>query len=250
MIPLGRPFLIALQFLTRLPVPTGVAPEPQELGRSLLWYPLVGFLIGLCLALLAEGLADAPSLLRAALLLCAWVYVTGGMHLDGLADSADAWAGGLGDRERMLAIMKDPAAGPAGVVAVVVVLLVKLAALEALVSRGAWEPLLLVPGLARSKLPLLFLTTPYVRPRGLGSALAAHLPRRAAAPVIGLSAVAAIVVGGGAGVLLVLTGASVFLAFRAWMLRLLGGATGDTAGALVEISEVTGLLAASLYIDE
>lgn len=75
--------------------------------------------------------------MRAALLLVFWVLATGALHLDGLADSADAWVGGLGDRERTLAIMKDPCCGPAAVVALVVVLLVKFAALAQHLPRRA-----------------------------------------------------------------------------------------------------------------
>lgn len=105
-----RAFLVALQFLTRLPVRLRAAPSEEELGRSLLFYPLVGLLIGMLLTTLAMAISAAgiSDLLGAALVLAAWVVLTGGLHLDGLADSADAWSGGRGDRERTLAIMKDP----------------------------------------------------------------------------------------------------------------------------------------------
>lgn len=106
------PLLIALQFLTRLPVRLPGMPEPQQIGRSLLFYPLVGALLGLLLLGLEWLLGDTALLLKAALLLAAWVALSGGLHLDGLADTADAWVGGYGDRERTLAIMKDRAAAP------------------------------------------------------------------------------------------------------------------------------------------
>jgi adenosylcobinamide-GDP ribazoletransferase len=103
-----RPFLVALQFLTRLPVHMPEPPDEREIGQSLLYYPLVGLLLGLMLAALAWAMRDGSSMLHAALLLAMWVLMTGGLHLDGLADSADAWVGGQGSRERTLAIMKDP----------------------------------------------------------------------------------------------------------------------------------------------
>ncbi|WP_372867942.1 adenosylcobinamide-GDP ribazoletransferase, partial [Pseudomonas sp.] len=121
--------LIALQFLTRLPVRLAAMPSAQETGRSLLWYPVVGLLIGLLLLGVHYLLGDAPALLQAALLLVIWVGLSGGLHLDGLADSADAWAGGFGDRERTLAIMKDPRSGPMAVVVLVLLLLLKFVAL-------------------------------------------------------------------------------------------------------------------------
>ena len=117
------PFWIALQFLSSLPIRLSGMPAPQELGRSLLCYPLVGALFGLLLWGLNGLLGNAPLMLHAALLLTAWVLLSGGLHLDGLADSADAWLGGFGDRERTLSIMKDPRSGPIAVVTLVLVML-------------------------------------------------------------------------------------------------------------------------------
>lgn len=105
------PFWIALQFLSSLPIILPGMPKPQELGRSLLFYPLVGVLFGAVLWGVSALLAGIPLMLHAALLLTVWVLLSGGLHLDGLADSADAWLGGFGDRERTLTIMKDPRSG-------------------------------------------------------------------------------------------------------------------------------------------
>ena len=89
------PFWIALQFLSSLPIRLPGMPQPQELGRSLLFYPLVGLLFGVLLWGLNQVLQGTPLLLHAALLLTAWVLLSGGLHLDGLADSADACFGGF-----------------------------------------------------------------------------------------------------------------------------------------------------------
>jgi adenosylcobinamide-GDP ribazoletransferase len=180
-----QPFLIALQFLTCLPVRLRGMPEPQQIGRSLLYYPLVGLLLGGMLCLLGMALGNAAPPLKAALLLAAWVWLTGALHLDGLADSADAWLGGFGDRERTLAIMKDPCSGPVAVAVLVLVLLLKFVALWTLLEQGNPWVLLAVPLLGRSAMLGLFLTTPYVRPGGLGQALAEHMPRSEAAGGVG-----------------------------------------------------------------
>lgn len=238
-----RAFLIAVQFLTRFPVHLAGMPDDRDLGRSLLYYPLVGLSIGMALAALAWITADTPPLLRAALVLAAWVLASGALHLDGLADSADAWVGGLGDRTRTLAIMKDPNCGPMGVVALVLVLLLKFAALEALLARGAWLPLLFVPLLGRTAIPALFLTTPYVRPGGLGDAMARCLPRRAAMAVVLVAITGLPAALGWSGMGPLLAGLAVFAVLRELMIRRLGGTTGDTAGALVEVLETTVLLA-------
>lgn len=237
--------LIALQFLTRIPVSLADKPTPEQIGRSLLCYPLVGLLIGGSLFALQQLLDSAPPMLQAALLLAAWVGLSGGLHLDGLADSADAWAGGFGDRERTLAIMQDPRSGPIAVVVLVLLLLLKFVALAALLEAGAGLALLLVPWLARALLPLLLLTTPYVRVGGLGQALAEHLPRRQL-PWVLVAHAAALLLFGWAGVLAVLVAAVLFVWLRRLMLQRLGGTTGDTAGALLELAECGVLVALAL----
>lgn len=242
-----KPLLLALQFLTRIPMPDiGLLSEAQ-VGRSLLWYPLVGGLLGLLLVLVQQLLhlmLPQQWWVQAALLLVLWVALTGGLHLDGLADSADAWAGGLGDRERTLALMKDPTCGPAAVVWVMLALLLKAALLAALLplladGRSLWLlwPLLL----ARAGVPLLLLTTPYVRPGGLGEALARQLPRRAVVNLLLLLGV----LGAGLGwtaLLPLLLGLALWWGLRHLMLARIGGTTGDTAGALVELLELALLL--------
>src|SRR3989338_1738452 len=139
-------------------------PAPAAVGRSLLSYPLVGLLLGAVLLSAQWALQGQAPALQAALLLILWVGLTGGLHLDGLADSADAWAGGFGDRERTLAIMQDPRSGPIAVVVLVLVLLLKFAALLALIEQQHSVLLIIVPLISRSALLGLFLTTPYVRP--------------------------------------------------------------------------------------
>ncbi|WP_252273973.1 adenosylcobinamide-GDP ribazoletransferase [Pseudomonas subflava] len=243
---LPPPLLIALQFLTRLPVSLPGMPEPAQIGRSLLWYPLVGLLIGGLLLALHGLLGDTPALLQAAILLAVWVGLSGGLHLDGLADTADAWVGGYGDRERTLAIMKDPRSGPIAVVVLLLVLLLKFAAVVVLLERQAWAGLLLAPWLGRALLPLLFLTTAYVRSGGLGAALAEHLPRERLPLLLALHGLAMLLLGFSA-VLALLAAALVFWLLRRAFIARLGGTTGDTAGALLELSECAVLVALALW---
>jgi len=232
------PFWIALQFLSSLPVRLPGMPAPRELGRSLLFYPLVGLLFGLLLWLASLLLQGTPAPLHAAVLLTLWVLLSGALHLDGLADSADAWLGGFGDRERTLQIMKDPRSGPIAVVTLVLVLLLKFCALWVLVEQGIGAPLLLAPMLGRAAMLGLFLCTPYVRPGGLGQALAEHLPRRAAGWVLLGSALFCLVLGGWVVVLAL----AMFAWLRHLICRRLGGTTGDTAGALLELLELAVIL--------
>jgi adenosylcobinamide-GDP ribazoletransferase len=244
---LPLPLLIALQFLTRLPIRLPGMPAPRQLGRSLLWYPLVGLLLGTVLLAAAGLLSGVAVPLAAALLLALWVLASGGLHLDGLADTVDAWVGGYGDRERTLALMKDPCCGPMAVAALVLLLLLKFAALWALLEAGAWAALLLAPLLGRAGVLLLLLGTPYVREGGLGSALAAHVPQRAGWRVL-LASVLACLLAGWAGLLAVAVAAALFVLVRRALLQRLGGTTGDSAGALLELLECGVLVALAVAL--
>lgn len=240
-----QPFLIALQFLTSLPVRLDHMPEPQAVGRSLLYYPLVGLLLGAMLWLVGAVLENASAPLLAALLLTGWVALTGGLHLDGLADSADAWLGGFGDRERTLTIMKDPRSGPIAVVVLVLLLLLKFVALWTLLAADQRLALLLAPLLGRSALLGLFLTTPYVRPGGLGQVLAEQMPRDTSRIVLGGVVLVCLILGSSGWLALTATVGVGWLSRRA-MCRRIGGTTGDTAGALLELVECAVLVVLAL----
>ncbi len=226
---------IALQFLTIIPV-SYVQANDQQLGRSLLFYPLVGLIIGLILSGVIALLPITYSLLSAALLLGAWVLLTGGLHIDGLADSADAWLGGIGSKQRTLDIMKDPTAGPIAVVVLVLTLLLKLALLEIVISSGQTYALIWSLILARTAMPLLFLTTDYVRPNGIGSVLKQSLPETQVKWMLLITTVIALFCLGFTPLLL---GLIVFLLLRYAMEHRLDGFTGDTAGAMVELLEIS-----------
>lgn len=238
-----RAFLLAVQFLTRIPVPVSFAVSDRQLGCSALYYPLIGLLIGGLLFAVAALLGNAPLPLQAALILMLWVAVTGGLHLDGLADCADAWAGGYGNRQRSLEILKDPAAGPVAVTVLIVVLLLKWSALTALLANPAVSILLGPPLLGRTAILYLLCSTAYVRPGGLAQTLTQNLPRRAAAIVATLSLLAGLLLVGpipAASALLL-----VWLVRRLALARL-GGATGDVYGAAVEVVETVVLTALAL----
>ncbi len=241
------PLWIALQFLSSLPIRLPGMPAPEELGRSLLFYPLVGLLFGVILWALNIALAGAPLLLHGALLLTVWVLLSGALHLDGLADSADAWLGGFGDRERTLTIMKDPRSGPIAVVTLVLVLLLKYAALLALIEKHQGMALIIVPLIGRAALLGLFLTTTYVRAGGLGQALADHLPRKTGWQVLAVSAAVCVLIARFNAVVALLLAVVVFIWLRHLMVRRLGGTTGDTAGALLELLEMSVLVGLALF---
>jgi len=232
--------LIALQFLTQIPVTFKQYPDVKVQGGSLIFYPLIGLFIGALLSLSAWLLADSAQLLSAAIILTIWVVITGALHIDGLADSCDAWIGGHGDKKRSLEIMKDPASGPIAVVMVVCLLLLKLAAIHAVLASQNYLLLIAAPLIARSLLPFMLLLTPYVRENGIGAQMVANAPKQH----VYISATIGLVIASLIGSLSVtlLAGLSV-IGLRSLMIKRLDGLTGDTAGASVELLETVVVMA-------
>lgn len=244
------PFWIALQFLTVLPIELKRIPTAKQNGQSLLFYPLVGLLIGLILFGLSILLVKLPIILVAIIILVIWIWLTGGLHLDGLADTADAWVGGFGDRERTLKIMKDPSCGPIGVLSLVIVCLMKFSALYVLLEQRLSAFLILIPMLGRSVPLFLFLTTRYVRANGLGRSITDSIPKTLAwmVFVITLALLCAL---RWMGLVALISCLLLLVYLRFLFIKRIGGITGDTVGAAIELSE-TGLILtfviASFYI--
>ena len=234
--------VLAVRFLTIVPVPGREAAGPGALGRAAWWFPAIGLALGGGLMLADRVLtAVVPPLLSAGLVVAVWKVLTGGLHLDGLADCLDGLAGV--NAERRLAIMRDSRIGVFGALGLVLCLLIACAALSGTPAAARGPILLLAPAVGRLT-PLL--VGPRVRPatpgQGLGAAFLAALPR-AAGPVwlavllvlawllLGLTGAAM-----AAGALVAGAGGAVVLARR------LGGLTGDALGAGVELSELAWLV--------
>lgn len=238
--------VVALQYLTVLPLPR--SRVAGDLGRAAGWFPVVGLGLGACLALASLAVDRVvPPGVGAMLLVALWAALTGGLHLDGLADTCDGLGGGW-SRERALAIMRDAHSGPYGVTAIVLVLGLKAAALASLPEGLAWKALVLAPVLGRAGPLLLVWLCPPARPEGAGHALAAGA-RWPTLVTGGLVAVLASVAMLGAWGALAL-GVSALLAWglAAHLRRRLGGFTGDTLGALVEVTEA-GVLTLAVSLD-
>jgi len=227
--------LVAIQFLTIIPVKISSTLTEKELGLSSLFYPVVGVIIAGLLSIIAVLINEQSSGIQAAIILTVWVIVTGGLHIDGLADSADAWLGGLGDKQKTLTIMKDPACGPIAVITLVLLILLKFVMLQQLIESNLSTTLLLASFLPRAMLPWLMVTTPYVRKNGIASSMITQIPKNTV--LYSFIAISAVMLLTG-NLLLFAFSLFVLLTLRYLMLRRLGGMTGDTAGASVEIIEL------------
>ncbi|MFA5309604.1 MAG: adenosylcobinamide-GDP ribazoletransferase [Dehalococcoidales bacterium] len=240
-------FLAALQLLTGIPVPLKRELSPAQLGRATVFFPLVGLIIGGILAGLNRVFnLFLPASAVNALLIAALVILTGAIHLDGLADTCDGMAGHKPVEERWR-IMRDSRSGAFGVVGVALVLLVKYVLLSNIPAEKMTAVLLFMPAASRWAMVYSIYAFRYARPEGLGSAYksATRWPQFLAATIFTAGLAAAFYplfqVTGFlimAGVWLTATG----LAF--YLKRKFAGLTGDSYGAINEVSELAALLAA------
>ena len=234
--------ILAIRFLTIVPVPGREAAGPLALGRAAWWFPVVGLLLGIALAIGGRA-ADAlfPPLVAAALLVTGWKLATGGIHLDGVADCLDGLAGR--DPARRLAIMRDSRIGVFGAAGLILLCLLTVAALAALAASLRLRVLVLAPVIGRVA-PLLAgaWLAPATPGQGLGAAFAAGLSRGAGpAHVVASGVLAAWLLGIG-GVAVAAAAWSLALLAAAFVARRLGGLTGDVLGAVVEVAELGTLL--------
>jgi adenosylcobinamide-GDP ribazoletransferase len=230
-------FFAALQFLTLFPWPQRVERCADEIGRSAIFFPVVGFLLGAILVLVNFLLKPfASAVLVSMVLVTLMALLTRGLHLDGLADTFDGLGAG-GDRERMLRIMDDSHTGAFGLIAIVLVLFFKIHAIETL-EMDRWRALLAAPVLGRWAMVLLGYRSTAAKP-GLGATLIDHLSVKQFlwAALISVLLVAAILHGVGIAMMAWVT--LFTMAAKIYFHRRLGGVSGDTFGAVGELSETS-----------
>lgn len=232
-----KPLLAAIAFLSVAPLPARWRAGEADLARSLPCFPLVGLLFGAAAALLACALESVlPPAPAGVLLIIGLAAFSGGLHVDGLADTADGFFSSR-SKERILEIMRDSRTGAMGAAAVVSVLALKFSAVAALPSGWCARAAFLMPLAGRCSLLLAMAWLPYAREGGgLASVFGAARPWHAvwAAGLLGASSwIAAGWRGLAAAALSILAAGLLSL----WSWRKIGGFTGDTLGATCEIVE-------------
>lgn len=237
----------AIVFYTVLPIPT----SNLSFQRVARWVPLVGVLIGTLLAALdlCFWKIGVPALTASALIVAAWVGVTGGLHLDGAMDTADGLA--VMDPERRLEVMADSRSGAFGVMVAVLLLLIKTTALTDLPVDQGWV-LILAAGWGRWGQQVAIARYPYLRPNGKGAFHKAALPNlRSVLPGFVLLSGLSVLLAGLNGMLrwglaLSFVSPAIALLIAAYFHHRLGGHTGDTYGAVVEWTEALVLVVGTL----
>lgn len=238
-----RALLVATAFLTR--VPMAVTAGAADVGSAARWFPLVGGVLGAVGALVAWTLTEvlgSPAALTATLVIGLEAWITGAIHLDGLADTADGFGGGR-SREDILRIMRDPRIGSYGAIALVLVIGMKLTALAALLDRGALQFVVIAPAMSRWTISALAAWLPYARADGgLGEAV---IDSRTTSSLIAATAITVTIAIAALRVeapfVLATTVLTVVWIGRAARRRI-DGVTGDVFGASVELTEAAVLV--------
>lgn len=237
-----RSLLFGIRFLTILPLGQQQRVEGRQLGAATRYFPLAGLLIGLIVALAAAVfgwlMAGAGA---AALTVAVWVVITGALHLDGLADTVDGFYAGRRPDE-VLEIMRDPHIGLMGVVAIVLALVLKFAGVVSLPESGRLLPLVVLPVAGRWSMVLLLGGATYVRPQGVGRDLADEMN----AADVRLAAVITLVLallclGWKLGIVFFVLVWAFTWVLQLFLVRRIGGITGDCCGAAGELVELFGL---------
>jgi adenosylcobinamide-GDP ribazoletransferase len=231
----------AIRYLTVVPVgrpPTGSDAGP---GAGAAWFPVVGLAVGGALVLVDLLVTRLfPPLLAALLTVTAWKLLSGGLHLDGLADCLDALGGR--DVAHRLAIMRDSRLGAFGALGLILVLLLEVAAVAELTGARRPGALVAVPAIGRAMPLVLARLFPPARAEGQGADFAVAVRPSAAARAVAVAGLAAGLLLGAAGLGALAAAATAALLFARALARRLGGITGDVHGAGVELAELAAVL--------
>jgi adenosylcobinamide-GDP ribazoletransferase len=242
-------FLTALALLTRIPVRDATG-TPEAIGRSASVFPVIGALVGVAEVVVLWTCRRAmPPTPTATVIVLTGIVLTGGLHLDGLADMADGFGGGR-TRDDVLRIMRDHQIGTYGAIALIMTLLLQISAIASLIERDvAARFLVIAPAASRWAMVLLGRRLPYARPdAGLGRALTDHVRDREVWASTALVLAITTVLARGSGIIGLAIALAITLALTAgvgfvcW--RRIGGITGDTLGANAVLCETIVLVAA------
>lgn len=243
------PLSTAIRFLTLLPLAWGAEEDGDNFSKSIYFFPVVGVLIGSLGYLLASLLGlFLPIAVVTACMLCFLAFISGCLHLDGLADSADGLFSSR-PKEKALEIMKDSRVGAMGVVAIVFIMLAKYAALSSMTGKMLCLSIFFMPVVGRCTLVFIMAVQQYARKEGgLGTLFYSDKSKKAALLSMLIMLVLLTVLKPAALLALPLLLSVTIFVFIKWCNAKLGGATGDTLGAACEIAETVTVLIFSALI--
>jgi len=240
-------FFIALQFLTILPIKFKLKIEQEDFGKSLVWFPVVGALIGIILSVSVFFFSFLPQGVIAALIMVESVIITGGIHLDGFADTCDGLYG-FTTKERALEIMRDSRIGTMSAIGVMLLLLLKFSLFASIKQEILWKCIIAMTAFSRWAQVLACALFKYARQEGKAKYFIEYASRRQVfASAIFVLALFTFFFGIRGPVLFLTALALIWIAAN-YINRKVGGMTGDTVGAINEVAEAGILLFSAIIL--
>lgn len=234
-----RQFLIALQFLAIFPIK--IRPQesisPKDFGKSLIWFPLVGAIIGIILAAVFNILFMFPNIVRISLVLIFSFIITGGIHLDGFADTCDGLYG-FSKKEKALQIMRDSHIGAIGAISLILLILFKFSLLASFHQDILWAYLILMPTFGRFMQSLACISSKYAREEGKAKYFIEYAQIKEIVFGLIFTLVLFCLLLKINGLILFLISLALIYPVILYINKRIDGMTGDTIGAVSEVAEV------------
>ncbi|MBZ9577981.1 adenosylcobinamide-GDP ribazoletransferase [Patescibacteria group bacterium] len=232
-----KQFLIALQFLTILPIKIKSGVKRKDFGAALIYFPIVGAFIGLLLVLILLIFSSLPHLVTVVLLLIGLIVITGGVHLDGFADTCDGFYGAK-PKEKILEIMRDSRVGVMGVIGIVTLLLLKFSLIASLPQNILWRALITMVVFARWSQVLACFTSNYARKEGKAEYFIEYNSKKEFFLGGLLTMALFLLLMELKGIILLALSLLPICLFITYVKKRIGGMTGDTIGATSEVAEI------------
>ncbi|MCP4650505.1 MAG: adenosylcobinamide-GDP ribazoletransferase [PVC group bacterium] len=230
-------FLLAVQFLTIIPIKIKGKVTDRDIGKSLLFFSVVGLLIGWVLVCVLGLFSFLPSLVLGAILLITNIVITGALHLDGVADTCDGLYG-MQPKEKALEIMRDSRVGAMGVVGLICLLLLKFSLFFVIADSILWKALFCMGIFSRWAQAFVCFKSAYPRKEGKAKIFIENAGRNDVLVGGYLTAFIFLLLSGIKGIVVLLLALGCVVGFKYYVKKRIGGMTGDTIGAVSELAEV------------
>ncbi|AZR74962.1 cobalamin 5'-phosphate synthase [Anoxybacter fermentans] len=236
------------QLMTRIPIPITIDIKNEELGKGNIYFPLIGGLIGLFLAAIYKIFFHlyGDGYLLSVLVVAAYLWISGGLHMDGLSDTFDGlWSNR--SREKILEIMRDSRVGVYGVLILILTISILIGGIQKL--HGQWQWLILIPMVARYGCVVGNAISEYARPEGMGKYFVKDCGLKELLVASLYTWPLAFWLRGIQGIMVVIFVLAFTYLFTHWVQAKIGGITGDVIGAVIELNQLLVLLLAVLFIN-
>ncbi|QAA34835.1 adenosylcobinamide-GDP ribazoletransferase [Clostridium manihotivorum] len=242
-----KKLILIIQFMTRIPINLSLEVKREDFADAVRYFPIVGVIVGALDMLIYLGTSTFfHGVLPSVFTILSHIIITGGLHLDGVSDTADGIFSGR-NKERVLEIMKDSRVGTFGVLALIIIILLRFSALQDMPNINIYTALLVSPVISRSLATLLMYKRRYAREKeGLGDLFIGKISKTTLFLALFIGIGVTLLAARLNGLIVIIVGVIFTLIFRTYIEKRLDGVTGDILGASIELNEVIALIVFNL----